>query len=126
MRPRFQADADVNHISDSAASAREVAIDFQDAHAGGVIGLPDLEVLSMAADAAASWFLITHADVGVVDHLAQIRIGQVELRRSRGNYHRSELAPTSSVKSRVICWLLDTRPPCRSISLNPACSTSTF
>jgi hypothetical protein len=41
MRPRFQADADFNHKVIRGLRRRETAIDFQDAHAGRVIGLPE-------------------------------------------------------------------------------------
>jgi hypothetical protein len=50
MRPRFQADADFNHKVIRGLRRRDPAIDFLDAHAGGVIGLPDIEVLSIAAE----------------------------------------------------------------------------
>lgn len=48
MRPRFQADADLNQKIVLGLRRREPAVDFQDAHAGGVIGIPDPEVLHRA------------------------------------------------------------------------------
>jgi hypothetical protein len=53
MRPRFQADADCNQKIVLGLRRREPAVDFQDAHAGGVIGVPDPDVLRKAADLAA-------------------------------------------------------------------------
>jgi len=49
MRPRFQADADFNQKIVRSIRRREPAVDFQGAEAGGVIGLPDAEVLVKAA-----------------------------------------------------------------------------
>jgi hypothetical protein len=49
MRVRFQADADFNVIVLSALVRREPAIDFQTALAAGLTGLPDPEVLNIAA-----------------------------------------------------------------------------
>jgi hypothetical protein len=49
MKPRFQADADLNRKIVAGLRRREPAIDFQDAYAGDVIGRPDPEVLAMAA-----------------------------------------------------------------------------
>ena len=41
MRPLFQADADINQEVVPGPRRREPAVDFQDAMAGGVIGIPD-------------------------------------------------------------------------------------
>lgn len=50
MRPRFQADADFNQKIVLGLRRRERAVEFEDAHAAGVIGVPDTDVLHMAAD----------------------------------------------------------------------------
>ena len=50
MRPQFQAAADFNHKIVLGLRRREPAVDFEDAHAAGVIGLPDPDVLHKAAD----------------------------------------------------------------------------
>jgi hypothetical protein len=50
MRPRFQADVDLNYKIVLGLRRREPAIDLRSAHEGGVIGLPDLRVLAIAAD----------------------------------------------------------------------------
>ena len=50
MTPRFLADADFNHKIVLGLRRREPAIDFWDARRAGVIGVPDSEVLRIAAD----------------------------------------------------------------------------
>jgi hypothetical protein len=50
VRPRFQADEDLNQKIVLGLRRRERAVDFKDAHAAGVIGLPDSDVLQRAAD----------------------------------------------------------------------------
>jgi hypothetical protein len=49
MKVRFQADADLNEIIVKAVLRREPSIDFQTAHAAGLAGLSDQDVLSLAA-----------------------------------------------------------------------------
>ena len=58
MRPRFQADANFNHKVVLGLRRRDAEIDFRDAHAGHVIGLPDIDVLSIAAEAGR--ILVSH------------------------------------------------------------------
>jgi hypothetical protein len=58
MRPRFQADADLNHKILLGLRRREAAIDFQSAVQGGIIGKTDPEVLSVAANAGR--ILVSH------------------------------------------------------------------
>ena len=50
MRPRFQADADLNHKIVIGVHRREPAVDFLSAREGGVLGVPDPEVLNIAAE----------------------------------------------------------------------------
>ena len=50
MRPRFQADADFNQKIVLGLRRREPVVDFVDARAGGVVGVPDPDVLHRAAD----------------------------------------------------------------------------
>jgi hypothetical protein len=68
-RPRFQADADFNHKVILGLRRREATIDFQDAHAGRVIGLPDIEVLSIAAKMGR--ILVSHDRSTMPGHFAQ-------------------------------------------------------
>jgi hypothetical protein len=49
MRPRFLADADFNHKIVLGLRRREPAIDFQAAHESGIPGMPDPDVLDVAA-----------------------------------------------------------------------------
>jgi hypothetical protein len=58
MRPRFQADADFNQKIVIGVRRREPVVDFEDAHAAGVIGLPDPDVLKRAASLGG--ILISH------------------------------------------------------------------
>ena len=45
MRPRFQADADFNHKVVVGLRRRELSVDFLSAREGGVVGVPDPDVL---------------------------------------------------------------------------------
>lgn len=58
MRPRFQADADLNEIIVLATVRQEPSVDFQTATAGGIRGLSDPEVLDRAASLGR--VLVTH------------------------------------------------------------------
>src|SRR6476660_5754735 len=49
MTPRFQADADFNQKIVRGVLRREPAVDFQSAEVGGMIGVPDTDVLVRAA-----------------------------------------------------------------------------
>ena len=69
MRPRFQADADFNHKIILGLRRRETAMDFQDALAGRVIGLPDIEVLSLAAEVGR--ILVSHDRSTMQVHFAR-------------------------------------------------------
>lgn len=70
MRPRFQADADLNQKIVSGVRRREPSVDFQDARQGGVIGLPDREVLRLAA--ASGRILVTHDRKTMPEHWARL------------------------------------------------------
>ncbi len=50
MKPRFQADADLNEDIVKGVLRREPVIDFQTATVAGLRGLSDLEVLAFAAE----------------------------------------------------------------------------
>jgi len=69
MRPRFQADADFNHKIVAGLKRREPAVDFRDARAGGVIGVPDPEVLAKAAESGR--VLVSHDRKTMVAHFAR-------------------------------------------------------
>jgi Domain of unknown function (DUF5615) len=69
MRPRFQADADFNQKIVLGLRRRERIVDFEDALAGGVIGLPDPDVLHRAADLGR--ILISHDRKTMPAHFAR-------------------------------------------------------
>jgi len=69
MKPRFQADADFNHKVILGLRRRNAAIDFQDANAGAVAGIPDSKVLSIAADLGR--ILVSHDRRTTPAHSAQ-------------------------------------------------------
>lgn len=69
MSVRFQADADLNHIIVKATLRREPSIDFQTAHAAGLVGVPDSEVLALAAQAGR--VLVTHDRKTMPAHFAE-------------------------------------------------------
>ena len=90
MRPRFQADADFNHRV-ILGLRRDTAIDFHDAHAGRVIGLPDIEVLSIAAGMGR--ILVSHDRRTMPGHFAQFlatRPSPVSDHRRSGFRYRPE------------------------------------
>lgn len=68
MSVRFQADADLNHIIVKATLRREPSMDFQTAHAAGLVGVPDPEVLALAAHAGR--VLVTHDRKTMPTHFA--------------------------------------------------------
>ena len=69
MTPRFQADADLNQKIVLGVRRREPAIDFRDAHEGGVTGVPDSEVLRIAAESGR--ILVSHDRKTMPGHLTQ-------------------------------------------------------
>jgi Domain of unknown function (DUF5615) len=78
MRPRFQADADLNHKIVAGLKRREAAVDIQDARVGGVIGVRDPEVLAKAAESGR--ILISHDRKTMVAHFVRF----IESRSSPG------------------------------------------
>jgi hypothetical protein len=74
MRPRFQADADFNQKIVLGLRRREPAVDFADARAGGVIGVPDPDVLYKAADLGR--ILISHDRRTMPAHFARFLDGR--------------------------------------------------
>jgi hypothetical protein len=60
VRPRFQADNDLRSAIRTGVIRREPSIDFQSARSARLDGLPDLEVLRLAAHEGR--ILISHDD----------------------------------------------------------------
>jgi hypothetical protein len=69
MKVRFQADANLNEIVISALLQREPAIDFQPAPAAALAGMPDPQVLAVAA--AAGRLLVTHDRKSMPYHFSE-------------------------------------------------------
>jgi hypothetical protein len=69
MSVRFQADADLNHVIVKATLRREPSIDFQTAHAAGLVGLRDPEVLALTAHAGR--VLVTNDRKTMPKHFAE-------------------------------------------------------
>src|SRR5450432_3238945 len=69
MRPRFRADADFNHKIVLGLRRREPSVDLLGAHEGGVVGVPDSDVLRIAAESAR--ILISHDRKTMPAHFAQ-------------------------------------------------------
>ena len=57
MRPRFQADADFNHKIVVGLRRREPSVDFRSAYEGGVVDIPDADVLRIAAESGRIHFV---------------------------------------------------------------------
>jgi hypothetical protein len=69
--PRFLADADFNHKIVVALRRREPSVDFQGALDGGIVGLPDPEVISAAAESGR--ILVSHDRKTMRGHFARFR-----------------------------------------------------
>jgi len=76
--PRFLADADFNQKIVLGIRRREPSVDFLNALDGGVIGLPDPEVIGVAAQSG--WILVSHDRKTMPGHFARFR----EARSSAG------------------------------------------
>jgi hypothetical protein len=74
MKPRFLADADFNQKIVLGLRRREPTVDFQTAHQGGVLGRPDLEVLSIAA--RESRILVSHDRATMPAHFVRFTATQ--------------------------------------------------
>ena len=69
--PRFLADADFNQKIVVGLRRREPSVDFLNALDGGVIGLPDPAVISVAAQSG--WILVSHDRKTMPGHFARFR-----------------------------------------------------
>jgi hypothetical protein len=85
MRPRFQADADFNHKIVLGLRRREPSVDFLSAHDGGVVGIPDPVVLSIAAQSGR--ILVSHDRKTMPNHFQRFqessRKTSISVQRSR-------------------------------------------
>ncbi len=71
MRPRFLADADFNHKIVTGLRRREPSLNFLSAMDGGVIGIPDPKVLTVAANLGR--ILVSHDRKTMPLHFAKFR-----------------------------------------------------
>lgn len=69
MRPRFQADENLNAKIIAGLLRREPSLDFQTAKAAKLVGLPDPEVLSVAA--RENRILVSHDQESLPDHFSR-------------------------------------------------------
>ncbi|MEO8372973.1 MAG: DUF5615 family PIN-like protein [Candidatus Solibacter sp.] len=99
MRPRFQADADLNHKILLGLHRREPSIDFLGACDGGVVGVADPEVLRIAAESAR--ILVSHDRKTMPAHFARF----LEERSSPGVIIVSqELDIGAAIEDLLLIW----------------------
>jgi hypothetical protein len=94
---RFQADADLRHSIVKAVRIREPAIEFASAADNNLGGVPDSEVLEIAANQGR--ILITHDRRTMVDHF---RIRLDEGKSSPGVFLVSQSAPIGEVVEAIV------------------------
>jgi hypothetical protein len=97
---RFLADADFNHAIVEGCRRKEPALDFLAANEAGLEGMPDLEVLALAADQ--DRILVTHDRQTMPSHFGEFLMSG---RSSRGVFLVSQHAPISAVIDElVLIW----------------------
>jgi hypothetical protein len=74
MKLRFQADADLNEIIVKALLRREPGVDFQTSRAAELVGLNDIDVLTLAARSGR--LLVTHDRKTMPRHFAEFIAAQ--------------------------------------------------
>lgn len=96
MKIRFQADADFNQIIVKATLRLEPAIDFQTAHAAGLVGLDDPDVLKLTA--AHGRILLSHDRKTMPMHFGQF----IESQSSPGLLIVSQKLPVYRVAEEIL------------------------
>jgi hypothetical protein len=97
---RFQADWNLNHIIVQAAQRREPTLDFQTAHAAGLLGVSDRDVLARAARAGR--LLVTHDFYDMPYHFAAC----IQEQHSAGVLLVPQRLPvTAVVEDLVLIWM---------------------
>jgi hypothetical protein len=100
MRPRFLADADFNHKIAVGIRRREPSVDFLNAYDGGVVGLSDPDVISVAAES--DRILVSHDRKTMLGHFARFR----ETRSSPGIIIVSqELDIGAAIEDLLLIWV---------------------
>ena len=101
MKPRFQADNDLRGAIRTGVLRREPSIDFQSAHSAGLDGVPDPEVLRLAAEQGR--ILVSH-DENSIPGFFQTFVAAGN--RSPGVFMVSQGAPLGAViESVVLVWV---------------------
>lgn len=77
MKTRYLADADLNYLIVAALKRREPGVDFMTARAAGLEGLPDSEVLEVAARMGR--VLVTHDRRTMPHHFGEFIQGRTSL-----------------------------------------------
>jgi predicted nuclease of predicted toxin-antitoxin system len=99
MRVRFIADADLNYSIVAALKRREPGVDFLTAAAAGLEGLPDSEVLEVAARQGR--ILVTHDRRTMSHHFGEF----VQTRTSPGVFIVSQnLPPSDAAEELLLIW----------------------
>jgi flavorubredoxin len=96
MRPRFQADADLNRHIVSAIKRREPMVDFQTAQEAGLSGLEDLAVLAIAASHGR--ILVSHDRQTMPQHFAEF----IQEQESPGLLIVSQRLPVSAAAEELL------------------------
>lgn len=96
MKIRFLADADLNYSVVAALKRREPGVDFMTAHAAGLEGLPDSEVLDVAARLGRA--LVTHDRRTMPRHFGEF----VQGRTSPGVFVISQYLPPAQAAEELL------------------------
>jgi hypothetical protein len=99
MKTRFLADADLNYSVVAALKRREPGVDFMTASAAGLEGLPDSEVLEVAARLGRA--LVTHDRRTMPHHFGEF----IQGRMSPGVFVISQhLPPARAAEELLLIW----------------------
>lgn len=99
MRIKFIADADLNYSIVTALKRREPGVDFMTASAAGLEGLPDSEVLEVAA--LQGRILVTHDRRTMPHHFGEF----INLQTSPGVFVISQyLPPAQAAEELLLIW----------------------
>ena len=99
MKIRFLADADLNYSIVAALKRREPGVDFMTAGAAGLDGLPDSEVLAVAA--LQGRILVTHDRRTMPHHFGEF----IQGRRSPGVFVTPQyIPPAQAAEELLLIW----------------------
>lgn len=99
MKVRFQADNDLRRAIVSGVVGRQPTIDFRTAQAAGLDGVPDPDVLAVAADSGR--ILVSHDFESMPAHFHEF----IEGRRSPGVFLiKQSLSVREAIESLLLIW----------------------